>query len=278
MHTENPHTYSLTAACKNVLQFFFTFSMTTTSSTGTWRLKISSTPPHTASKWVILVSALNANPPTSSPPSAALRPTPPLNSSGTSVTSDRRWTSGLWASCCSSWWQPRSPLTARVWDDCASASSEDPTPFLRTCLTSVSMWLRARWGWSRLTVYPWRRSCPARGWGESSIRSRTHLLLPHLRTWPMRHGRSPPKSARQTRARGAGNHRDSPQEQPVLDSRSPLTGIYRILLHRIQRSRSVESAGYTALCPANTRLCRRRWSHPTTIYRKQEQSAVCAIL
>ncbi len=196
MHTENPHTYSLTAACKNVLQFFFTFSMTTTSSTGTWRLKISSTPPHTASKWVTLVSALNANPPTSSPPSAALRPTPPLNSSGTSVTSDRRWTSGLWASCCSSWWQPRSPLTARVWDDCASASSEDPTPFLRTCLTSVSMWLRARWGWSRLTVYPWRRSCPARGWGESSIRSRTHLLLPHLRTWPMRHGRSPPKSAR----------------------------------------------------------------------------------
>ncbi|XP_026106815.1 serine/threonine-protein kinase NIM1-like [Carassius auratus] len=58
----------------------------------------------------------------------------------------------------------------------------------------------------------------------------------------------------------------------VLDCRSPLTGIYRILLHRIQRSRSVESAGHTALCPG------RRWSHPTTVHRKQAQSAVCAIL
>ncbi|KAK2900418.1 hypothetical protein Q8A67_008533 [Cirrhinus molitorella] len=64
----------------------------------------------------------------------------------------------------------------------------------------------------------------------------------------------------------------------VLDSRSPLTGIYRILLHRIQRSRSVESAGYTGLCPANTRPGRRCWSHPTTVHRKQEHSAVCAIL
>ncbi|KAL0201800.1 hypothetical protein M9458_004987, partial [Cirrhinus mrigala] len=54
----------------------------------------------------------------------------------------------------------------------------------------------------------------------------------------------------------------------VLDSRSPLTGIYRILLHQIQRSRSVESAGESALCPANTRPGRR----------KQERSAVCAIL
>ncbi|XP_059418992.1 serine/threonine-protein kinase NIM1 [Carassius carassius] len=58
----------------------------------------------------------------------------------------------------------------------------------------------------------------------------------------------------------------------VLDCRSPLTGIYRILLHRIQRSRSVESAGHAALCPG------RRWSHPTTVHRKQAQSAVCAIL
>ncbi|KAI2667976.1 Serine/threonine-protein kinase NIM1 [Labeo rohita] len=64
----------------------------------------------------------------------------------------------------------------------------------------------------------------------------------------------------------------------VLDSRSPLTGIYRIVLNQIQRSRSVESAGCTALCPANTRPGRRCWSHPTTVQRKQEHSAVCAIL
>ncbi|XP_073705825.1 serine/threonine-protein kinase NIM1 [Garra rufa] len=64
----------------------------------------------------------------------------------------------------------------------------------------------------------------------------------------------------------------------VLDSRSPLTGIYRIVLHRIQRSSSVESAGYTGPCPANTRPGRRCWSHPTTVHRKQEHSAVCAIL
>ncbi|XP_051730566.1 serine/threonine-protein kinase NIM1 [Ctenopharyngodon idella] len=64
----------------------------------------------------------------------------------------------------------------------------------------------------------------------------------------------------------------------VLDCRSPLTGIYRILLHRNQRNRSGESAGYATLCPSNTRLGRRCWSHPTTIYRKEEQSAFCAIL
>ncbi|KAI7810331.1 putative serine/threonine-protein kinase NIM1-like [Triplophysa rosa] len=64
----------------------------------------------------------------------------------------------------------------------------------------------------------------------------------------------------------------------VLECRSPLTGVYRILLHRIQRTRSIEAAGYTVLYPANTRPRRRRWSHPTTVPKKHDESAVCSIL
>lgn len=64
----------------------------------------------------------------------------------------------------------------------------------------------------------------------------------------------------------------------VLDCRSPLTGIYRILLHRNQRRGSGESTGFTTLHHSHTRLDRRCWSHPTNIHRKEEQSALCAIL
>ncbi|XP_039504851.1 serine/threonine-protein kinase NIM1 [Pimephales promelas] len=64
----------------------------------------------------------------------------------------------------------------------------------------------------------------------------------------------------------------------VLDCRSPLTGVYRILLHRNQRSGSGESTGFTTLCHSNTHLGKRCWSHPTTIRRQEEQSALCAIL
>lgn len=39
------------------------------------------------------------------------------------------------------------------------------------------------------------------------------------------------------------------QNNPCLDSRSPLTGTYRILLHRVQKRRSVEALGYSALHP-----------------------------
>ncbi|XP_056598988.1 serine/threonine-protein kinase NIM1 [Triplophysa dalaica] len=64
----------------------------------------------------------------------------------------------------------------------------------------------------------------------------------------------------------------------VLECRSPLTGVYRILLHRIQRTRSIEAAGYTVLYPANTQPIRRRWSHPTSVPKKHDESAVCSIL
>ncbi|XP_056325822.1 serine/threonine-protein kinase NIM1 [Danio aesculapii] len=64
----------------------------------------------------------------------------------------------------------------------------------------------------------------------------------------------------------------------VLDCRCPLTGVYRILLHRQQMSRSVEAAGHTALCSSNNRARKRCWSHPNTVQRREEQSAVCAIL
>jgi len=64
----------------------------------------------------------------------------------------------------------------------------------------------------------------------------------------------------------------------VLDCRSPLTGVYRILLHRNQRSGSGESTGFTTLCHSNTHLGKRCWSHPATIRRQEEQSALCAIL
>lgn len=143
--------------------FFFIFSMTTTSSTATWRLKISSTPTHVASRLATLVSALNANPPIFSPPSAALRRTRPLNSFGTGVTSDLWWTFGLWESCCTSWWRPRSPLTAPAWEDCASVSSGVPTPFPITSLSSASVLLRERWGSFPQTAFPCRRSCPVLG-------------------------------------------------------------------------------------------------------------------
>ncbi|XP_073720520.1 serine/threonine-protein kinase NIM1 isoform X1 [Misgurnus anguillicaudatus] len=64
----------------------------------------------------------------------------------------------------------------------------------------------------------------------------------------------------------------------VLDCRSPLTGVYRILLHRIQRKRSIEGTGYTALCPTNTRPSRRCWSYPINTHKKHDESAVCIIL
>ncbi|XP_037626396.1 serine/threonine-protein kinase NIM1 [Sebastes umbrosus] len=39
------------------------------------------------------------------------------------------------------------------------------------------------------------------------------------------------------------------QNNPCLNCRSPLTGTYRILLHRVQKRRSVEAVGYSALHP-----------------------------
>ncbi|KAG9278604.1 serine/threonine-protein kinase NIM1-like [Astyanax mexicanus] len=63
-----------------------------------------------------------------------------------------------------------------------------------------------------------------------------------------------------------------------LDCQSPLTGVYRIVLHRVQRRSTVEAVGYTSLCPKDLQPRWRRWSHPTIAFRKQEHSSVCSIL
>ncbi|KAL2089805.1 hypothetical protein ACEWY4_014493 [Coilia grayii] len=58
------------------------------------------------------------------------------------------------------------------------------------------------------------------------------------------------------------------------DCRSPVTGTYRILVHRVQKRRSVEAVGYASLYPdefqAQTALAKAAW--------KPHPSAVCAIL
>ncbi|KAM9848908.1 serine/threonine-protein kinase NIM1 [Aulostomus maculatus] len=65
------------------------------------------------------------------------------------------------------------------------------------------------------------------------------------------------------------------QNNPCLDSKSPLTGIYRILLHRVQKRRSVEAVGYSALHPDEYRS-QRKWFEASMD--KQNPSAVCVIL
>ncbi|XP_055021321.1 serine/threonine-protein kinase NIM1 isoform X2 [Boleophthalmus pectinirostris] len=65
------------------------------------------------------------------------------------------------------------------------------------------------------------------------------------------------------------------QNNPCSDSRSPLTGIYRILLHRVQKRRTVEAVGYTKLHPNEYRR-QRKWS--MTSLDKHNPSAVCVIL
>ncbi|XP_023129253.1 serine/threonine-protein kinase NIM1 isoform X2 [Amphiprion ocellaris] len=61
------------------------------------------------------------------------------------------------------------------------------------------------------------------------------------------------------------------QNNPCLDGRSPLTGTYRILLHRVQKRRSVEAVGYSVLHPNEF-----KWS--ATAVDKHNPSAVCAVL
>ncbi|XP_068175245.1 serine/threonine-protein kinase NIM1 [Antennarius striatus] len=65
------------------------------------------------------------------------------------------------------------------------------------------------------------------------------------------------------------------QNNPCLDCRSPLTGTYRILLHRVQKRRSVEAVGYSALSPDD-------YENPTnwsvTPMCKHSPSSVCVLL
>ncbi|KAK2835561.1 hypothetical protein Q5P01_016045 [Channa striata] len=65
------------------------------------------------------------------------------------------------------------------------------------------------------------------------------------------------------------------QNNPCLDCRSPLTGTYRILLHRVQKRRSVEAVGYSALHPdeyKSVQMC------SAASVEKHTPSAVCVIL
>ncbi|XP_070817081.1 serine/threonine-protein kinase NIM1 [Chaetodon trifascialis] len=65
------------------------------------------------------------------------------------------------------------------------------------------------------------------------------------------------------------------QNNPCLDCRSPLTGTYRILLHRVQKRRSVEAVGYSALYP-NEYGSQKKWAVASV--GKHNPSAVCAVL
>ncbi|XP_071343855.1 serine/threonine-protein kinase NIM1 isoform X1 [Trachinotus anak] len=65
------------------------------------------------------------------------------------------------------------------------------------------------------------------------------------------------------------------QNNPCLDCKSPLTGAYRILLHRVQKRRSVEAVSYSALHPDEYRSLKKWSAAPVD---KHTPSAVCVIL
>lgn len=65
------------------------------------------------------------------------------------------------------------------------------------------------------------------------------------------------------------------RNNPCMDGRSPLTGTYRILLHRVQKRRSVESVGYSSLHPDEYPSAA-KWSIASVA--KHTPSAVCALL
>ncbi|XP_078114286.1 serine/threonine-protein kinase NIM1 [Sander vitreus] len=65
------------------------------------------------------------------------------------------------------------------------------------------------------------------------------------------------------------------QNNPSLDCRSPLTGTYRILLHRVQKRRSVEAVGYSMLYPGEYGSPK-KWS--VSPVNKHNPSAVCVVL
>nr|XP_040040583.1 serine/threonine-protein kinase NIM1 [Gasterosteus aculeatus aculeatus] len=62
------------------------------------------------------------------------------------------------------------------------------------------------------------------------------------------------------------------QNNPCLNGRSPLTGTYRILLHRVQKRRTVEAAGYSVLHPDDYGSSK-RWTVEV-----DDPSAVCVVL
>lgn len=64
---------------------------------------------------------------------------------------------------------------------------------------------------------------------------------------------------------------------PGADARSPITGIYRMLLHRAQKRTTVETVGYHAFQPSDFKPVR-RWSVPIAVLRRETPSNVCLIL
>ncbi|CAN9500445.1 unnamed protein product [Ophioblennius macclurei] len=65
------------------------------------------------------------------------------------------------------------------------------------------------------------------------------------------------------------------QNNPCTDSKSPLTGTYRILLHRVLKRRSSEDVGYSLLRPDEYRS---PFKLSPAAVDKHDPSAVCAIL
>ncbi|XP_022613749.1 serine/threonine-protein kinase NIM1-like [Seriola dumerili] len=62
-----------------------------------------------------------------------------------------------------------------------------------------------------------------------------------------------------------------------LDLRSPVTGTYRILLHRIQKRRSVEAVGYNQLCTKESQN-RLRWTGGSDGQLNKRHSVVCIVM
>lgn len=62
-----------------------------------------------------------------------------------------------------------------------------------------------------------------------------------------------------------------------LDLRSPITGAYRILLHRIQKRRSVESVGYSNKCTRESQN-RLTWRADSDYLLNKHHSVVCIIM
>ncbi|KAJ7993131.1 hypothetical protein DPEC_G00269230 [Dallia pectoralis] len=67
------------------------------------------------------------------------------------------------------------------------------------------------------------------------------------------------------------------QNNTCKDNRSPLTGTYRILLHRVQKRRSVETVGYAAFCPEDI-TASKKGRMPAAVVDKQNPTHVCVII
>ncbi|TKS74574.1 Serine/threonine-protein kinase NIM1 [Collichthys lucidus] len=65
------------------------------------------------------------------------------------------------------------------------------------------------------------------------------------------------------------------KNNPCSDCRSPITGTYRILLHQVQKRRSVEAVGYSALHP-DKYGSPKEWSVASVV--KSTPTAVCVVL